>query len=131
MPKLLHRKKGIIMLGGGRLVVREGKVRIVEMRRDLPNQGAGARPLGLSDADASHREDTSPEDKAPEYGHAAVAAPPEGERRQRGRTSRRSASSPRASANRASGIVPLGVTREGGGRRRRGGRMAKVVPRQP
>ena len=107
-------------------MVREGKVRIVEMRRALPNRGAGARPLGLSDADASHREDTTPEDRAPEDGHAAVAAAPNGERRQRRRTSGRLVrTNPRARALLASGRKPAEATTEGGERVRKGGGVAK------
>ena len=112
-------------------MVREGKVRVVQGRRDIPSRDARARALGLSNADADPRENASPEDKAPEDGNAAVAAPPKVERRRRWRTSSRSARDPRARAHPASGVVPVGVTREGSGKVRRGREVAKVAPRQP
>ena len=76
---LLWQERHVTTVGGSGLMVREGKVRIVKMRRDHSNRGAGSRPLGLPDADASHREDASPEDKAPEDGNARKAAAPPGD----------------------------------------------------
>ena len=122
---LLRQERHVTTVGGSGLMVREGKVRIVKMRRDHSNRGAGSRPLGLPDADASHREDASPEDKASQDGHAAVAVAPKGERRLQRRTSGRLVGTPRARALLASGRTPAEATMEGGERVREGRGVAK------
>ena len=101
----LRQERHITTVRGGRLVVREGKVRVVQRRRDDSTRDARARALGLSNADADPRENASPEDKAPEDSNAAEAAPPKVGRRRRRRTSSRSTIDPLARARPASGVV--------------------------
>ena len=112
-------------------MAREGKVRVVQRRRDNSSRDARARALGLSNADADPRENASPEDKAPEDSNAAEAAPPKVGRRRRRRTSSRSTIDPRARARPASGVVAVWVPREGGGKARRGREVAEVASSQP